>query len=156
MSIYRPGNESAENSQSGSYHPGARIAFISDEEQEMVPVGRAEVRRFAAEVVAVARNPLENLSAWYIGSWSIAATAALSLAALYGTKSKTVKSAGWVLDAHWIAVIAFIGIGGVCWYVDYKLRGERTDRCKDLSDRIKEVDERAPLEERTQSARMAK
>jgi hypothetical protein len=155
MSVYRAGSGSAGNGQS-SYHPAARIAFISDEEQEMVPVGRAEVRRFAVEVLAVARNPLENLSAWYIGSWSIAATAALSLAALYGTKSKTVKPARWVLDAHWIAVIAFLGIGFVCWYVDHKLRGERTDRCKDLSDRIKAVDRRAPLAAGTKSSRMTR
>jgi hypothetical protein len=127
------------------YHPGAPIALISEQEQEMVPVGRAEVRQFAAEVLTVARNPLENLSAWTIGSWSIAATAALSLVVLYGTKSSTVKAAGWVLDAHWIAVIAFLGIGGVCRWMDSKLRADRVDQCRELSDRIKAVDKRAPV-----------
>jgi len=142
MSVYRAGQQAAAE---GSYHPAARIAFIADAEQEMVPVGRAEVRRFAVEVLTVARNPLENLSAWTIGSWSVAAAAALSLIALYGTESKTVKPAGWVLDAHWITVIAFAGIGGVCRWVDYQLNKDRADRCQELSDRIKELDKRAPV-----------
>jgi hypothetical protein len=148
MSVYRSGQESS----GGSFHPAPVIAFISDEEQEMVPVGRAEVRRFAAEVLTVARNPFENLSAWMIGSWSISATAALSLIVLYGTESKTTKPARWVLDAHWLVVLTFAGIGGVWWWVDRKLRTDRTDRCKELSDRIKAVDQRAPVAVQPKSA----
>ena len=106
----------------GNDHPAARIAFISETEQEMVPVGRAEIRRFAAEVLTVVKNPVEGASAWAVACGGIAVAAALSLITLYGTKSKTSQPATWVLAAHWVVVLTFSGIGIFSWWVDSKLR----------------------------------
>jgi hypothetical protein len=142
MSFYGADHEDEER---GSYHPAPRIAFISDAEQEMVPVGRAEIRRFADEVLTVIRNPLDNLSAWAIGCWGTSVTAMLSLATLYGTKSKTSQPQTWVLAAHWVVMLTFAGVGFICWWVDHKLGDEQMDSCKELSDRIRAVDKRAPV-----------
>jgi hypothetical protein len=124
-----------------TFAPQTPHAWVSPEHEETVPVRRTEIKEFADEVLRIARNPLENASAWAAGLLTLSVSAGLSLAAIATTATNVPT---WVYTAHGAVLFGGATAAWFAHWVNRKQRADSESRAELLADRIRACDERAP------------